>query len=429
MRYYIKTFGCQMNFHDSEIMAGFLEKMHYSPAEDMNAADLIIINGCTVRKSADDKVWGLLQRMKGHDFAQKKVWIMGCFANAYAKDVMQSFPFVEKIISPGELAELDKVVKEKKKVWIEDRGIPRLEYFSSAKQFSPYSAYVTIMKGCDNFCSYCIVPFVRGRESSRAPEDIVEEIKVIADKGITEIILLGQNVNSYGRGLDKNIDFSDLLGIISEVEGIKRIRFVTSHPKDISDKLIDVMAHNPKICKYLHFPLQSGADNVLKRMNRGYTYEDYLEKVNKLRRAMPDIELSSDFIVGFPGETEDDFKKTLRAITEIKFVNAFLFKYSPRPGTAAARLKDDVPLEEKQRRLEILIQAQKEVSAEVLKKYKNSVQEVLCDEYKEKRGQYSGRTDTNIVVNFKDKKNRLGQYVKVKITRTHTYSLSGEVVE
>lgn len=416
-----------MNFHDSEVISGFFEQNEFERAASIRVADLIVLNGCAVRESAENKVWGLLQSLGGKDCKDKHIWVMGCIAKAHSPEISEKYPFVEKIVGPAELDELRSILDSKRKIWVRDNGIPSLEYFVHSRNFSAFSTYVTIIKGCDNFCSYCIVPFVRGREVSRSSNSIVAEIKDKVKKGFSEFILLGQNVNSYGKNTDKNIDFASLLDLISNINGVRRIRFVTSHPKDICDSLIEVLAKNKNVCRYLHFPLQSGSNKILALMNRGYTYEQYVDTVKKVRAAVSGIELSSDFIVGFPGETDIDFEKTVSAMKEIKFVNSFLFKYSKRKGTAASKLKNEVSAEEKQRRLQVLIDTQKNIAAAVLTKYVGTHQQILCDEYKQKREQYSGRTDSNIVVNFKSNRNVLGKYLNVLITMAHTYSLTGRV--
>jgi len=361
MKIFLKTFGCQMNFLDSEVAAGVLTGDGFELVDSPGKADIILFNGCSVRQHAEERVWGglgALKKLKGKN-GKIKIGVLGCIAEAHKDEILRRFPQVDLVAGPRRVKEigifLGEVINEGNRLVALGQGNDFLKDESFALRKNKTSAFVRIMVGCDNFCSYCIVPYLRGRERSRPSRDILDEISSLVAKGYEEVILLGQNVNSYGKGLEEVIDFAELLKQTAKIDGLKRIRFMTSHPKDISTKLIEVIAAEKKIVRHIHLPLQSGSDRILRLMNRGYSSGDYLTLVTKLRQAIPRMILSTDVIVGFPQETRDDFKKTYNLVKEIGFDNAFIFKYSPRPPAASAKMKDDVPLSEKEERNQILL--------------------------------------------------------------------------
>jgi tRNA-2-methylthio-N6-dimethylallyladenosine synthase len=376
LRLYIATFGCQMNVRDSELVAGLFVDKGYKLVFSKDDADIILFNTCSVREHAEDRVWGnigMLRRLK-RSRPHIIIGVIGCMAQRFGNDFFKRSDLVDLVCGPCDEEKLpqlaEKVLKGREKMLsIGNIGKPRKEAFSEYRCRKD-SAYVNISHGCNNFCSYCIVPYVRGREVSRKPENIIREIKMLADKGIKEITLLGQNVNSYGietrnqsTETRKN-GFVDLLKKINSIDGIERIRFMTSHPKDASEDLFKAMAGLSKIVKHLHLPLQSGSDKILKLMNRGYTAEKYLALVERLRKTVPHCRLTTDIIVGFPGETKADFEKTYDLMKKIKFDAAYIFKYSPRPPAASSKMKDNVPLEEKERRNQLLLQLQRGIKNE-----------------------------------------------------------------
>ena len=365
MKIYIKTFGCQMNKHDSEAVLGLLMNHGYELTEDRKNADVFLVNTCSVRKHAEDKVYsmlGELRKFKKKNKHDSVVGVMGCMAQKDKNEIFRRSPNVDFVCGTHNFHKIpeiiESVIKEKTKIAITDMGKQVFISPTLSSRENKSSAWVSIMKGCDNFCSYCIVPYVRGREVSRPSRDILQEVEELAHAGYKEITLLGQNVNSYGKGLSKKIDFSDLLELVHKIKGIERIQFVTSHPKDISLKLIDAVANLEKVSRYLHFPLQSGSDKILRLMNRGYTLSHYIEIVNRLRERIPGIRLGTDIIVGFPKEDEEDFEQTYQVMKDVEFNHAYMFKYSPREGTSAFKLKDDVPEQVKKDRLNKIINLQ-----------------------------------------------------------------------
>ncbi|MBU0477021.1 tRNA (N6-isopentenyl adenosine(37)-C2)-methylthiotransferase MiaB [bacterium] len=357
-----------MNKHDSEVVLGLLLSQGYKAIESREKADVILVNTCSVRKHAEDKVYSMLGELTKikKDRPDLVVGVMGCMAQKDKNGIFKRSSNVDFVCGTHNFQRIPKMIKtvveQKTKIDLTEMGKQVFVSPTLSSRESKTSAWVSIMKGCDNFCSYCIVPYVRGREVSRPSEDILQEVKELAHAGYKELTLLGQNVNSYGKGLNENVDFSDLLELIHRIEGIELIDFVTSHPKDIPLKLIDAVANLEKVSRYLHFPLQSGSDKILRLMNRGYTLSHYMEIVNKLRERIPDIRLGTDIIVGFPGEDEEDFNKTYQAMKEIEFAQAYMFKYSPRERTAAFKLADDVPQQVKKERLNKIIELQKSIS-------------------------------------------------------------------
>lgn len=435
--FHITTFGCQMNEHDSEIMAGMLAEKGYKPVNTRDEADIVIFNTCSIRENADKRFFGTLGQLKHRKLKEREaftVCVCGCMMQQqHIIDTLKSkYPWVDIVFGTHNLHQLpillDNLYNEKKKqieVWQDGgeivEGLP-------ANRLFKHKSFVNIMYGCNNFCSYCIVPYTRGRERSRRPEDIVNEVRNLASDGVKEITLLGQNVNSYrGCGEKCETDFTDLIYMLSEIDGIERIRFMTSHPKDLSDKLIDAFRNCDKLCKYIHLPVQAGSNDVLKAMNRKYTREAYLELVKKIRSAVPNIAISTDIIVGFPGETEKDFEDTLDLAREVGYDSAFTFLYSIRQGTPAAKRTDQVPEEIKHQRFNRLVEVINSISAEKNREYRGTTQMVLADgASRSKEGTYEGRTDSFKLVNFVGEPGLEGKIIPVKITDSNTFSLTGE---
>lgn len=431
-KYFIHTMGCQMNEYDSLRIASILDKMGFVPAETMEEGDYLIVNTCSVREKPQHKADSSIGRFKKikKQRPEVKIGYCGCVAQQEGAGILKSNKFVDFVVGTDGLDRLEEVIacvengRRTSDTQVNDGALS----IGSFRREVSVSSFVTIMKGCDNFCSYCIVPYVRGREKSREPQEILDEIKYLADNGAKEVTLLGQNVNSYGKGQSDGISFAELIDKVSLEEGIRRVRFVTSHPKDFSDDLINVMKTNAKVCEYLHLPLQAGSDSVLKAMNRKYTYEQYKERVMKAKAEVKDIALSSDFIVGFPGETEEDFEKTVTALREIEYDMIFAFAYSPRPGTKAESFEDDVPDEVKKMRLAKLLDIQKEIITRKNKEYENKTVEVMVEgRGKKDTRQYSGRNRQNKVVNFtSDAELNEGDFVNVLITHGRPNSLLGK---
>ena len=428
-KYFIKTFGCQMNENESEQIAGILESHGAVPCDRFEDGNIIIINTCAVREKPVEKLFSLLGRLK--NIKQKNhacIGIAGCVAQLYKDKIIQKNKAADFVIGPDNLNKIPDVINSlsesdsgiiqtsRNRDWIEINHISRQNQISG---------YVTIMKGCDNFCTYCIVPFAKGREKYRPLKNIKEEAKGLAEKGYKEIQLLGQNVNSY-HDPDSAKDFPSLLKEISQIRGVEWIRFITSHPKDLSEKTIHTMAEMDKICHQLHLPVQSGSDHILKRMGRGYTRKEYLEKIELLKTSMPDISLSTDIIVGFPGETEKDFYDTVDILKKVEYTNIFSFRYSQRPFTAALKYKDNIPFETKKRRLITLQEAQRNIQLKLNKSFIGKKMKVLCmGRSKKNHNSYIGRNEAYQVINFKSDKDMTGRFVIVEITACGPYSLIG----
>ncbi len=438
--FHITTFGCQMNEHDSETLAGMLIEKGYVPAAERKDANIVIFNTCSIRENADKRFFGTLGQLKRRKTEQREnftVCVCGCMMQQQhiIDTIKAKYPWVDVIFGTHNLHQLpellDNLYKEKHKqlaIWEEGgeivEGLP-------AKRLFKHKAFVNIMYGCNNFCTYCIVPYTRGRERSRVPEDILKEVRALACDGVKEITLLGQNVNSYkgiSRDSGEKTDFADLIYMLSEVSGIERIRFMTSHPKDISDKLIAAYGKCEKLCHYIHLPVQAGSSKVLKEMNRHYTREDYLEIVRKLREVDPDIAISTDIIVGFPGETEEEFEETLTLCEEVRYDSAFTFLYSVRKGTPAEKFENQIPEEIKHERFNRLVDVINRISAEKNAEYVGRIEKVLVDgPSKNNSKTYGGRTESFKLVNFKGTPDMIGQVVDVLITGANTFSLEGEV--
>ena len=433
-KYHIITFGCQMNEHDSETIAGMLAQQGMEPVLDKKEADIVIINTCSVRENADKRFFGTLGQLKKKKTENPEfvVGVCGCMMQQqHVIDTLKmKYPWVDIIFGTHNIHMfpqlLENVMNEKQKImdiW-EDGG--EIVEGLPARRLYRHKAFVNIMYGCNNFCTYCIVPYTRGRERSRKPLDIVNEVRTLVADGVKEITLLGQNVNSY-KG-DEDTDFAALIYMLNDIEGLERIRFMTSHPKDLSDRLIQAYKDCDKLCRNIHLPVQSGSSSILKRMNRRYTKEDYLRLVERLRTAVPDITISTDIIVGFPGETEEDFLETLDLAEQVRYDSAFTFLYSIRKGTPAEKFEDQIPEDIKHERFNRLVDTINRISAEKNSEYVGTVQQVLVEgTSKNDIMIYSGRTDGFKLVNFKASEDLTGKTVPVRITESNTFSLVGEL--
>lgn len=431
------THGCQMNEHDSEKITWLLEKMGYSFVKEVDDADLIILNTCSVRHSAEDKVYGQLGNLKNLKSKKKniKVAVCGCMMQREESRnyVIEKFPNVDIIFGTNNIWKLPELLKlsfEGKKLAIDIEENPlSIDNTLGANRLYNFKSYVNIMYGCNNFCSYCIVPYTRGRETSRSPHDIIREIEELAKNGTKEVTLLGQNVNSYGKTFDDKYSFANLLEEINDIKGIERIRFMTSHPKDISDELIYSFKNLDKLCNFLHLPVQAGSSRVLKMMNRKYTKEDYLRKIDKVKSVNPNIALSTDIMVGFPGESEEDFLDTLDLVKKVEYDTAFTFIYSMRENTPAARM-EQVPDKVKHERFERLLDILYPIQEKKNKAFLGRDVDVLVEDFSKKDDtNVSGRTDEFKLINFKGNKNDIGKILKVKVTDANSFSLVGEKIE
>ncbi|MDD8020402.1 MAG: tRNA (N6-isopentenyl adenosine(37)-C2)-methylthiotransferase MiaB [Acidobacteriota bacterium] len=429
-KFFIHTFGCQMNLNDSEHVASLLSKSGASRTDSPENSDIILINTCAVREKSVEKLFSYLGRLKDQKLNKGSVLVcLGCVAQLYREKLLSKFPYLDLVVGPAKYQELPfllsrpclepAVLSHWEKKWVE---LP----ISPEVRESQVSAYITIMEGCNNFCTFCVVPFTRGREKYRPLRAIIEEARQLAEAGYLEVQLLGQNVNSY-LDPESGADLTVLLEKISDIEQIKWIRFLTSHPKNFSLEMARTMASLKKVCHQLHLPVQSGSNRLLASMNRNYSIEDYLQKIGWLKSLMPAISLSTDIIVGFPGETDDDFGQTMRLIEQVKYTNIFSFRYSPRPLTRAARLKDDVPEEVKIERLIRLQRRQKEIQLELNNKMIGQKQKVLGLGCSKKGNLFTGRNEGYQVVNFSSSQPVKPGLVEVKITGAGAYSLRGEV--
>lgn len=436
----VKTFGCQMNARDSEKILGILEMIGYEES-DSEEADLVLYNTCTVRENANLKVYGRLGQLKKNKLKNPEMLTVLCGCMMQEPEVIEkikkSYRNVDIIFGThnifrlAELLAMRLLEQNSKRMIIDiwENTTEIVEELPNARKYS-FKGGVNIMFGCNNFCSYCIVPYVRGRERSREPEDIVREITSMAQEGVVEIMLLGQNVNSYGKTLENPISFAQLLERVEQIEGLERIRFMTSHPKDLSDELIDVMSRSKKICRQLHLPLQSGSSRLLKIMNRHYTKESYLELVERIREKNPDIALTTDIIVGFPGETEEDFEETLDVVRKVRYDSAFTFIYSKRTGTPAASMEDQVPEEVVKRRFDKLLKTVQDIAAEKAQKAVGTTTKVLVEEVNgQDASLVTGRTSQNYVVHFPGTPDLIGKMVTVCIKESKGFYYMGEIVE
>ena len=433
LKYIFRTYGCQMNEHDTEIMEGMLNELGYTATDQEELADLIIFNTCSVRENADNKVFGEIGRMKNikRENPNMLLALCGCMAQqeSVVNRILKSYPQVDMVFGTHNIHKLPELIEQAimsretiVDVWQTEGDI--IENLPRNRK-DGIKACVTIMYGCNNFCTYCIVPHTRGRERSRSVETIINEIKQLKNDGYKEVTLLGQNVNSYGKDLKEDIDFSDLLKLIDEI-GIARIRFMTSHPKDFNDKLIDVIKNGKNICEQIHIPFQAGSNEVLKRMNRKHSREWYLERIKKIKDNIPNVSLSTDVIVGFPDETEEQFEHTIDIVRQVEFDLAYTFIYSPREGTPAANLTDTISVYDKKRRLQKLIEVQNEISKKKNQQYVGEIVEVLVEGYSKTNPQkLTGRTRTNKIVNFIGEETLIGQLVHIRIDLAKTWSLEG----
>ena len=434
-RVYIETYGCQMNEHDSERILRLLENSHYLETKEAREADLILINTCSVREKPEHKVYSALGRFKR--LKEKKgtlIGLAGCVAQQEGERLLDRVPYLDLVIGTHTIPLLPQLLEriEASGERVCEIGLdPRGDYLKTPLPQSPLAkvkSYVTIMQGCDHFCSFCIVPYVRGRERSRPSQEIIGEVKHLAEMGVKEVYLLGQNVNGYGKGLEEALDFSEILRRVNRIEGIERIRFTTSHPADLSDRLIQDFSELEKLCEHIHLPFQSGSDRILKAMHRGYTKGSYLERMDRLRDVCPSIALTADVIVGFPGEEEGDFGETLDLMEKVRFDDLFSFKYSPRKGTRAAQFQNQIEEEVKQDRLSILQKIQREITLEKNQALEGQVGEVLVEgRSKQSDREVTGRSRSNKIVNFPGEMNLVAKLVPVKIMKAFAHSLRGEM--
>jgi len=434
-KYYLKTYGCQMNVHDSENIKAILEDMSFTESETMESADIILLNTCAIRENAHNKMFGFLGRVKHLKESRPEVicGICGCMAQeeSVVEDIKSKYRWVDIVFGTHNIHKLPEILEEsidKKKLEIEVYSIEGDVYENiPVKRDSKYKAWVNIMYGCDKFCTYCIVPYTRGKQRSRLPEDIINEVKDLVKDGYKEVTLLGQNVNAYGKDLNIDYTMGNLLEEVAKT-GIDRVRFVTSHPWDFDDNMIDIIAKYDNIMPYIHLPLQSGSDRILKLMGRRYTKEKYIELFNKIKSKVKNCSITTDIIVAFPGETEEDFNDTLEVVNKCKFDSAFTFIYSPRIGTPAASMKNDLTEEEKNNRLYKLNEVINKYANEANQSYLNKIVPVLLEGPSEKEGRLMGYTDTMKLVNVKASDEYIGKIVNVKITSIKTWSLDGEII-
>ena len=434
--YHIVTYGCQMNAHDSEKLAGMLEDMGLTAAPTREEADFVLHNTCCIRDNAERKALGNVTWLKEikKERPEMLIGVCGCMVQepGMAEKILRQYPFVDVAFGTGNIYQLPELLyraaaTRRRTVAVPEEQSTLIEGLPIRRE-SPFQAYVTIMYGCNNFCSYCIVPYVRGRERSRRPEDILREVEELQKQGVQEIMLLGQNVNSYGNDVPGGLTFPQLLHKVSET-GIPRVRFMTSHPKDLSDELIREMAENPALCRHLHLPVQSGSNRILQAMNRRYTRESYLEKVEKIRKAAPDLGLSTDVIVAFPGETDADFEDTMDLVRTVQYDSAFTFIYSPRTGTRAADMPGRINPALATERIERLIALQEEMTQKRFSEMIGRTESVLVTgTSKRNEHQITGKTSRNISVNFEGNAGLVGKIVPVKITAASKTTLKGEII-
>lgn len=437
LKYSISTFGCQMNENDSERLAGMLAEMGYIESGNINECDLIIYNTCCVRENAELKVYGHLGALKKLKKQKPDMIIAICGCMMQQKEVVehirQKYRHVDLIFGTHNLYKFPELllnaVNSKKSVIEIEESAGYIAEGMPIERKDGVKAWVTIMYGCNNFCSYCIVPYVRGRERSREPKDIIDEVNKLGRQGFKEITLLGQNVNSYGMDLQQELGFSGLLRELDRLDGIERIRFMTSHPKDLSNDLISAMRDCGKVCEHLHLPIQAGSNRILELMNRKYTRERYLELASSIKREIPGIALTTDIIVGFPGETEEDFLETLDIIEKVRFDFAYTFLYSKRTGTPAAKSNEQISEEVKKERFDRLLEVQNSISKEINEKLLGTDAEIIVEgPSRNSISTFTGRTRTNKIVNFKGKRDLIGSLVKVRIKKIQTWSLEGELL-
>ncbi len=431
-RFYISTMGCQMNEYDSDCLSQLLIDAGHFPTDNQYDADLILINSCTIRAKAQQKAFSQIGRMASLKAKRPDLilGLMGCIAQQEGSNLFKRFPALDLVLGTREISRIPEILegieRRLEKVSATDLSLrPIYPVVKNGYFYGRVKSYLSIMEGCNNFCSYCIVPYVRGREISRSPQEIIEEAESLVSQGVREITLLGQNVNSYFSPDGEGLSFPGLLRMLDEIKGLERIRFTTSHPKDLTEELICCFKELKGLCPHIHLPFQSGSDRILELMNRGYSSKNYLELVRRLREARPDIAITSDVIVGFPGETEDDFKMTLDLMEKIEFSNIFSFKYSDRKGTSAEKMGGKISEDVKSLRLNILQQAQKGITLKINRGYEGRTEEVLVEGESKRGGQFTGRTGSNKVINFNSNNNILNKLVEVKIKTAFVNSLRG----
>ncbi len=434
-KYHIVTYGCQMNVHESEKIAGILRRVGYEEASTLEEADIIVFNTCCIRENAENHAFGNIGALKKLKKQKPNLLIAvgGCMTQEKGKTeiLKQKFPFIDIMFGTLNLEELEQLIKRKKtqkKRVIEIREKEgEIVEFEDAYRTSYPNAWVNIMYGCNNFCSYCIVPYVRGRERSRKPEHIVAEVEKLVKEGYKEITLLGQNVNSYGTDKSTGVTFAELLDKVASIEGKFRVRFMTSHPKDFNEEIVKVMQKYRKICRLVHLPVQSGSNSILQAMNRRYTREKYLQEVKLLRDYFPEAELTTDIIVGFPGETEQDYLDTEALVKEVDFASAFTFVYSKRQGTKAATMDNQISEEVQKERIMRLVALVNGLTRKKSEKYVGRTVEILCEDYDEKKGLYLGRDEFGRMGYFPSERNVVGEFVMLHVTKANGISLYGEI--
>lgn len=434
--YYIFNYGCQMNASDTEHYAGQLEELGYQPVEDFHNADVIIVNTCCVRESAEKKIAGKIGELKSVKTKNPDVVICvaGCMAQKDGEKLLKKHTQVDLLLGTAHVNDFKNILQEyqaeKKGRIYNDLTIRQSEFEGKMVRQSSFSAWIPIMYGCNNFCTYCIVPYVRGRERSRAPENIIEEIKQAVKDGYKEFTLLGQNVNSYGKDFGEKEAFAKLLRQVNDIEGVERVRYMTSHPRDMSEEVIKAVAECEHVCENFHVPFQAGSDEILRQMNRGYNREKYLELIKTIRRYVPDAAITTDIIVGFPGETDEDFADTLNLVKEVGFDAAFTFIYSKRSGTPAAKMENQIPLDVKKQRLNQLMEVQNINSLRCNEQMVGKVFEVLAEGPSKDPKVWSGRTRTNKLVlwNVEDKTYSVGEKVQVLVETAQTWLVKGKAV-
>ena len=436
-KYHIVTYGCQMNVHESEKIAGILRRVGYEQASTIEEADIIVFNTCCIRENAENHAFGnigALKKMKKQN-PRLIIAVGGCMTQEKGKTeiLKNKFPFIDIMFGALNFEDLETLIARKKQekkrvieILEEARGI--------VEDVEPYrtsypNAWVNITYGCNNFCSYCIVPYVRGRERSRKPEYILSEVRSLVEQGYKEITLLGQNVNSYGADGSTGMTFAELLDAVASIEGKFRVRFMTSHPKDFNEDVVKVMEKHRKICRLVHLPVQSGSNEILREMNRRYTREKYLGEIKMLRSRLPEAEATTDIIVGFPGETEEDYLQTEALVKEVDFASAFTFVYSPRQGTRAAKMENQIPESVQKDRIMRLVELVNSLTRKKSETYLGKTVEILCEDYDEKKGLYLGRDEFGRMGYFKSETDKIGEFVHLKITKANGISLYGEIVE
>ena len=443
-KYKIVTFGCQMNARDSEKLAGVLEEKGYKEIDDENTADIVIFNTCTVRENANQKLYGHIGQLKSSYMQNKKKIIGICGCMMQEKDevikIKEKYPYVKLIFGTHNIDEFSDLIDEilssnERVIKVYDKS-DNIERTLPTKRVYKFKCGINIMFGCNNFCTYCIVPYVRGRERSRDVDSIISEIEKVVKDGVIEVMLLGQNVHSYkGKASNKysftnndEVTFSELLNEVCKIDGLKRVRFMTSHPKDLSDNLIEVIKNNKKVCRHIHLPVQSGSNDILERMNRHYTREKYIGVVNKIRNEIEDVAITTDIIVGFPGERDIDFDDTISLIKEIGYDAVFTFEYSKRTGTKAASMENQVPTNIVKDRFKILLDVVEECSGKNTKKYEGRIMDVLVEGIDKEKGKLTGRLSNNYLVHFEGDNNLIGKIVDVKLVKSKGFYFEGELL-